>query len=362
MNYVAGGMFCVALVLIFLEYQKLYEYAELLPSASAFLNYAYIPMLVGLAFLVAGAFSRLSGFATAGFFGLAACAGVRVYYLYCVFRETIKSLSRNYYLSGAEEAVRRAYTILLTVLVTIAVMYVFFAIISWACPRAGKKPYTKAIFAMCVAILMVIVIAWAMISDLFGIKDELSSSTDGDVVLTLFGRLLMCLGIVFYFAWVAFPTTKRSPDEVDAWNTPNGMPYGAAGYPPYAAAPGYPPYAAAPQPPMPAQTAPVYPVQTAAPSYPAQPAQSSSPQTEYRVVNQPEQVRLTPKPKAPSAPLGVIKTASGSTLEFIRSMRTVCNGCGQEMICGEYRVIMPDGHNSKISHYCDSCVSKKTTQ
>lgn len=176
---------------------------------------------------------------------------------------------------------------------------------------------------MCVAILMVVVIAWAMISGLFGIADEISSSVDasvdGDVVLFLFGRLLMCLGIVFYFAWVAFPTMERSFGETGPWNTPNGMLQNRPGYPPQN---GYPP------------------------------------------VGYPGQARSMPATPPLSSPVasGIIRTASGSTLEFLQSVRTVCNGCGQEMICGEYRVIMPDGYNSRIAYYCDSCVSQKTTQ
>ncbi len=59
---------------------------------------------------------------------------------------------------------------------------------------------------------------------------------------------------------------------------------------------------------------------------------------------------------------GTIKTPSGNTMEFIRSVSAICSSCGKEKTCGEYRVIMPDGRNSKISHYCDECVAKKTVE
>ena len=61
----------------------------------------------------------------------------------------------------------------------------------------------------------------------------------------------------------------------------------------------------------------------------------------------------------PFAPT-MIKTTSGNTLEFIHNISAVCGSCGNERVCGEYRVIMPDGRNSKISHYCDECVAKMT--
>ena len=321
-NYIAGGILVVALILIVQEYNEVSEYSGFFGSdLETLVNFMYIPMFIGAGLVALSAFTRLPVFSAFGFFGILVSEGAWI----GLWGEELESLSDSWYSSSSVEAMCKL-GIFDAIMCT--ALFVYFSVCAWASPLAGKKAYSKA--PMYVAIAGGL---WKVLLKMIDTKEMIYEDST-----SVIWNVLLFSGVAFYFAWVAFPTMERSFGETGPWNTPNGMPQNR---------PGYPPYGNVPQPPMPPQYNPGYP-----------------PQNGYPPVGYPGQSRSMPATPPLSSPVasGIIRTASGSTLEFLQSVRTVCNGCGQEMICGEYRVIMPDGYNSRIAYYCDGCVSRKTSQ